>query len=48
MVYEEGGLLDFKIIYYGQNVLLCLFLNVVTNTSLRFISFLILCRDVRK
>ena len=46
-IYEDGSLLDFKLSIYMPNVL-CLFLNVVKNTSLVFISFLILCRDIKK
>ena len=48
MLYEEGGLLDFKIIYLWAKCFVVPLLNVVTNTSLGFISFLILCCDIKK
>ena len=49
MVYEEGGLSDFKIIYLWAKCFVVPFLlNVMTNTSLGFISFLILCHDIKK
>ena len=48
MVYEEGGLSDLKIIYLWAKCFVVPFLNVAKNTSLGFISFLILCRDIKK
>ena len=48
MVYEEGGLSNFKIIYLWAKCFVVPFLNVSTSTSLGFISFLILCHDIKK
>ena len=48
MVYEADGLSGFKIYLFIGQMFVMPSLNVATKTNLRFVPFLILCRDKKK